>query len=226
METYGIVVTCKGRLEHLKRSLPISLSHPDWPLVTVVDYGCPEGTFDWCVSLDHPRLQAIQVLDNTYPFSRTRAKNIGAVRTPTSVLCFVDADCLLDRKWLQCIGESFETGHDICLVDPMVDDASGTYAIRSTLFHGIRGYDESLADWGYEDSDLYIRAYNYGGIVGTYSRDLVKMIQHDNDIRSMYHETKDPDVTWNRNRAISKDPLRGRINPKGYGIARCIVRRS
>lgn len=194
-------------------------------LVTVVDYGCPDGTFGWCVKQRHPRLQAILVLDDTHHFSRSRAKNIGAVRTPTSVLCFVDADCVLTPKWLQLRSESLEAGADICLVDPMQDGASGTYAIRSVVFHELRGYDEALADWGYEDSDLYSRAENYGCRISRYGIDQVRVFQHDDGVRCQYHESKDPVATWNQNRSISKDPGRGRINPGGYGIGRCLVRR-
>ena len=41
--TFSIVTTCKGRLEHLQRSLP-SFAAQSGAEVVVVDYDCPDGT--------------------------------------------------------------------------------------------------------------------------------------------------------------------------------------
>ena len=223
METYGIITTCKGRLGQLKQTLPAMLNQPHTPTVTVVDYGCPDGTFEWCRAQRHPRLQVIQVHDNVDVFCRCRAKNIGAVRSPASVLCFVDADALLDPRWLRTIGRLFSAGAKLGLVHPMTDDATGTYAIHSEVFHHIRGYDESLRGWGFEDSDLYARAYNYGESCQQYPRELVKMLGHDNDVRSRYHEVNDLAQSWEQNKKMCENPHRGIINPQGYGVAKCTV---
>lgn len=225
METYGVVTTCKGRLDHLRQSLPLVFQSSVKVTAMVVDYGCPQRAAAWCRRQHCGRIWTVEVFDNTDIFSRPRAKNIGAVRLPVSVLCFVDADCLLTPKWLEFVADAFENRNaDMCLVSPMVDDASGTFAVRAQLFHAVRGYDEALLDWGYEDSDLYTRAYNYGAKIVTYDRAFVQMLPHDNDVRSEYHESKDLKATWERNRALAEDPARGRINALGYGIAKCLVR--
>ena len=55
----SIIPTCKGRLHHLRETLPSMLAQDyagDWEIV-VVDYDCPDGTFEWVKSLDHPRVQ-------------------------------------------------------------------------------------------------------------------------------------------------------------------------
>jgi hypothetical protein len=43
----SIVTTCKGRLHHLRRSLPGFLAQPDTQVI-VVDYDCPEDTIGVC----------------------------------------------------------------------------------------------------------------------------------------------------------------------------------
>ncbi len=40
---FSIITTCKGRLEHLKQTLPAMLAQKDSEVI-VVDYSCPHGT--------------------------------------------------------------------------------------------------------------------------------------------------------------------------------------
>ena len=79
-EEASIVVTCKGRLHHLRRTLPSMLAQccPFAFEVIVVDFGCPQGTFDWCRGLDVRNLVALKVLDDTDDFHLSRARNCGA----------------------------------------------------------------------------------------------------------------------------------------------------
>ena len=56
----SIITTCKGRLHHLRRTLPCMLAQGcDFAYeVVVVDFGCPQGTFDFCRGLDVRNLVA------------------------------------------------------------------------------------------------------------------------------------------------------------------------
>ena len=54
-----VITTCKGRLEHLKQTLPRWLAEPN-VFVTVVDYDCPDGTAAW-VKENYPEVEVIHV---------------------------------------------------------------------------------------------------------------------------------------------------------------------
>ena len=67
---FSIVTTCKGRLAHLKQSLPAMLAQ-DGAEVVVVDYCCPERAGDWVESA-FPSVQVVRA-DGEEGFSNWRA---------------------------------------------------------------------------------------------------------------------------------------------------------
>ena len=64
--TASIIVTCKGRLEHLKQTIPRMLAQRcEFPYeVLVVDYGDPARAFSWCQEQDQPLLGSVRVLED------------------------------------------------------------------------------------------------------------------------------------------------------------------
>ncbi len=94
------VVTCKGRLQHLQKTLPLLLEqhYPASFEVVVVDYGDPDASFEWCVGLAHPRLIPLRILDNTELFNLSRARNCGANFRPADLFLFADADSLVLKQ--------------------------------------------------------------------------------------------------------------------------------
>ena len=73
--TLCFVTTCKGRLDHLKQTLPLMAAVEDARCV-VVDYGCPQGSGRW-VQEHFPQVQVEFVTDDD-EFCLARARNIGA----------------------------------------------------------------------------------------------------------------------------------------------------
>ena len=86
------ITTCKGRLEHLRHTLPRVVAQPDLACV-VVDFSCPDGTADW-VQKHHPQVTVVEAA-NEPGFSAPRARNLGAAAARTEWLGFFDADILL-----------------------------------------------------------------------------------------------------------------------------------
>ena len=55
------------------------------------------------------------------------------------------------------------------LVPPYWPDLrSGNFAVRADVFIRVNGFDESMTDWGIEDSDLGLRLYRAGARVSTF----------------------------------------------------------
>ena len=76
----------------------------------VVDFGCPQGTFDWCRALDVRNLVAVKVLDDTEEYQRSRSRNCGANAARGRVLAFLDADIFVDETWLETATRAMRGG--------------------------------------------------------------------------------------------------------------------
>ena len=187
--------------------------------VIVVDYGCPQQTFDWCRSLDVAKLVAVRVLDDTAEFNRSRSRNFGAVHARGSVLAFIDADIVPDEVWLETSSESIRCGRsEFCTIADSFRngwDRGGTCLIASQLFHRIRGYDEACRGWGAEDADLYARA-GAAARASRYSPGHLDFIRHDDSERVQFHHEKAIGASCARNQAYIAERS-GQVNPNGYG---------
>lgn len=219
MPVASIVVTCKGRLHHLRKTLPLMLDQSvpfDFEIV-VVDYGCPQETYRWCLELDHHRLLVVRVQDNVEEFNRSRARNCGANRTNGQVLAFVDADIRLQKDWLRTVVDPIlADGRRFMTVSRLRHgwDCGGTWAVSRNLFHEVRGYDEQLTGWGGEDSDIYARCC-VPGYEAHFSSGLIRAIKHDVQDRVRYHARK----LLFASAALNSSSIRQRtiVNPGGYG---------
>ena len=74
----SIVTTSKGRLHHIRDTVPRMLAC-GVDEVLVVDYGCPDGTGDW-VERHCPGARVLRVTDDP-GFCLPRARNLGARAT-------------------------------------------------------------------------------------------------------------------------------------------------
>lgn len=183
----SFITTCKGRLAHLKQSLPPLKAQPQAEVI-VVDYDCPDGAGAW-VAENFPGVKLVAV--NHAPiFNISRARNAGAAQARGKWLCFVDADALLDTGFvaqaLPLLRES-----TFYLTSSPRADAFGTVICSRDDFFAIEGYDEVMQGWGSEDRDFYIRL----GLLGRTRQMLqdaqIKTIAHDVETRVRHYEIKD-----------------------------------
>jgi len=128
--------------------------------VILVDYGDPDDSFHWSISLKNPRLESIKILNNTNIFNLSRARNCGANLLPSDILCFVDADSLLHPQFLEFTSLLLRSDRaDLCTRDWRDGQPTtcGLCCVNTNMFHLVRGYDESFQGWGPEDLDFYAR---------------------------------------------------------------------
>lgn len=152
--TFSIITTCKGRLAHLRQSLPLMVGQRGGCEVIVVDYDCPEGTASW-VRSNHAQTRVVEVAEAP-TFNPSKARNRGAALARGDWLVFVDADILLSPGFIERFVGRLSPGH-FYRPRPAVPDMHGMFICSRSNFLEVGGYDEAIQGWGGEDPDIYHR---------------------------------------------------------------------
>jgi glycosyltransferase involved in cell wall biosynthesis len=244
----SVIVLCKGRLHHLKQTLDSlvgqELNGQAECEVLVVDYGCPDGTFDWCKNRGIPNLRCVRVDKDTLPLNKCQAKNFGARCTNADWLMFLDVDLIIPPDLLyRAVVASQETGRQWLLpavkgeaVSLPPDDSrfwfpepleagppvNGDFVavakfVAADLFHSVMGYDEMLPGWGYEDADLGLRLYRATDRTHYLIPANFIFLNHgvEDSVKFFDNQNKAETAAANLARVEILDRL---INPDGYGL--------
>lgn len=195
MTSIAFVTTCKGRLHHLQETLPLLVAQaPDE--IIVVDYGCPQGAGDW-VEEHHPQVSVVRVTDDP-GFCTSRARNLGAARSTSQWVCFIDADVRVNAGWVAWLRGNLHSKffYRAAPVDGKRDKNTwGTVVCTKRALDAIEGYDEAFRGWGGDDDDLYERLTARGLAENVYPSAFVDAIGHDDADRVTFHEVKDVDAS-------------------------------
>ena len=89
MTAVAFITTSKGRLHHIRQTLPLIVAQSPAEIM-VVDYACPQQTGDW-VEAHYGPVKGLRVSDDP-GFCVSSARNIGALETSSPWLLFIDAD--------------------------------------------------------------------------------------------------------------------------------------
>jgi len=173
------IITCKGRLHHLKQTLPL-LAAQALIEVTVVDYACPDGTAVW-VRENFPRVKVIEVTDDP-DFCLARARNIGLKAANTPWLLFIDADVMIGEGLSDWVENNLKPG-GLYLNSKFGSELSGTFFCPRVAAERVDGYDESIRGWGGEDEDIYTRLMKSGLQRRNYPDTLFSAIHHSDEER-------------------------------------------
>ena len=211
--------TCKGRLHHLKQTLPANLAaEKDNPNVefVVLDYDSPDGLGEWIkenfqAEIASGRLRYAR-LDNEPHFKMAHAKNMAHRLATGDVLCSVDADNFIVPNFSRWLSDLFAKNSNSivgCGVITMTDDLchkakrlcgakpkqlegmGGRIAISRDAFERLHGYDEHYSAWGGDDLDFMTRAIKAGfERVNLEDPYMGSVIHHDNS-RRVEHLSED-----------------------------------
>lgn len=170
MPRFSIVTTCKGRLHHLKESLPRFLKQRDTEVI-VVDYDCPDGTGDY-VRRTHPEAKVVTVADAPI-FNISHARNLGAEAATGEWLAFLDADVMVTPRMFERLAATVKPpsvssrGANSRETKPQGPkyyrfgsgnlSLFGSCLVRREDFRDVQGYDAVIQSYGGEDNDLYSR---------------------------------------------------------------------
>jgi GT2 family glycosyltransferase len=196
--SFSIVTTCKGRLDHLKQSLPAMIAQGAKEVI-VVDYSCPQGTGAF-VRANFPSVRVVTVEGETY-FSLWKARNAGASVAGGDVLVFVDADTVLAEGAIARMSDSLpkhaygffdhKTSRAFNRSGPALaaNQLKGFHAVPAEAFRRLGGYDEVLEGYAAgADTDLEIRLKTIGIERHLLEPSLVdSVIEHDAASRTENH---------------------------------------
>lgn len=183
------VIPCKGRLAHLRQSLPHAQAQA---ACIVVDYDCPEHSGDW-VNTHYPEVAVVRIR-NEPGFNLARARNLGAAQTKAEWIVFLDADAVPLPDFAEAVSTLLRGGLFLRPA-PAGTDTWGTLVCLREEFLRAGGYDEVIAGWGGEDDDLYARMLRMGLKQVSYPATLLRSVSHDDESRVRYYETKDRDLS-------------------------------
>lgn len=187
MPAISFVTTCKGRLEHLRQTLPTMAAQPNAECI-VVDYDCPQGTANW-VQANFPAVRVVRVADAPV-FRKAHAANLGAALAGAPWLCLIDADILVGKSFVSSILPQLNPGRYL-RPEPIGFGAYGSFVCARKDFEAAGGYDEAFDGVSYMDDDLYVRlamaGINAAGFAGVH----FTPIDHDHELRTRHYEIKD-----------------------------------
>jgi glycosyltransferase involved in cell wall biosynthesis len=181
------VTTCRGRLRHLRETLPTFVRQPD-AAVVVVDYSCPEACGDW-VEANFPHVEVVRSPDSPR-FELSRARNLGAARVRSPWICFIDADTRVEATFSERLAPLLAPG---CFyrAEPSTPDAWGTTVCTAEDFLDIGGYDEVIQGWGKDDEDFYARLIMAGVRHAGFPGEMVQAVTHSDTERVAHYDEKD-----------------------------------
>lgn len=151
----------------------------------IVDYGSTDGMLDWLSNQSISRdVKLVTYNGNTDCFHLTRAKNIAHAHANRKILCNLDVD-----NWI-CNGFSdwlYENVNETSTLRGGLRSggARGRVAMFTSTFHSIGGYNEEFLEWGYDVTDLMIRA-EAAKISSSFIPDKwLPYIEHGDDLRAI-----------------------------------------
>jgi len=181
------ITTCKGRLEHLKQTLPALMASPGLEVV-VVDYDCPDGAGDWARAT-WPAAKVVSVSDRPW-YNRSDANNLGAAVATGDWLFFADADVRIAEGFMQTVQPLLRPGVFL-LADPRPAELWGALFVSRRDFEAIGGFDEAMQGYGSEDVDLLARLMMAGVREASFPSRGFGVIPHDQAVRTRFHEIAD-----------------------------------
>lgn len=174
MKLVSFCITCMGRLEQLKLTLPQNLSQnitfKDKIEFVVVDLGGNDGLQDWLGEHFKDELSCgylyFENIDYVTQWHASIAKNISHSYGTGKILVNLDCDNFTGKNGGMYVIKKFLQYGDKLLFHQFggdgLDGSFGRIAMTREHFYKVGGYDESLLPMGYQDQDLINRLKAHG----------------------------------------------------------------
>lgn len=189
----SFITVCMGRKQHIQQTLKKNiLDNADYPNVEFVllDYNSKDKLGEWVKQnmkkeIESGSLKYYRTEDPSF-FHRSHSRNMAFRLATGDILCNIDADNYTGHGFATYINHKFLENKNAFLIYNHMDyrkakrDLVGRFCCRKEDFIAVNGYDETFANYGYEDKDIYERLKNAG-------REEM-FIEHDRFLQSIQHE--------------------------------------
>ena len=153
-----------NRSHHLKETLPKNianaLAYKNVEFI-VLNYNSTDDLEQWIKTemAEYIENGILKYYKTTEPvnFHMSHSKNVVARCAEGDIICNVDADNFIGKGFTEFINEKFEKDPGVYLsVDKNIGkrDCYGRICIKNSDFNQIKGYDEDMLGYGFEDFDL------------------------------------------------------------------------
>ncbi len=204
------VTTCKGRLEHIRATLPKNLRHSGSNVVQILlDYNDKDGLGDYIQQVHQDDIDSGKLVyyhhRDAPRFHMAHAKNMAhrcAMREGADILVTLDADNLTGPGFTGYVTEQFQIDPELSFLAPDFEAlpprgqrfdpkhplrlARGFYgrlAIRTQAFVKAGGYNEVYSMWGSEDCDILARLHRLNSKKRSIPPIFLNAIAHSSDVR-------------------------------------------
>lgn len=178
MPRISFCTTCRGRVQHLRETLPQNLADNadyDNAVFIVLGYGDRDGLDEFMRSpeiMKHIQSGRVVYYKNPDPevFEMAKAKNMAhrcGMREGGEILVNLDADNFTTTGFASYISENFKTDHDFFMWSKMIKGVlprgiNGRIVVSSNAFLLAGGYDEQFKTWANDDRDFNMRLRRLG----------------------------------------------------------------
>lgn len=190
---------CMNRLYHLMVTLPRSIENNkdcDCEFL-LLDYNSSDNLEDWVkknmLSYIDSGLLVYYKTREPNCFLHSHARNLMFRLASGDILVNVDADNICPPGFGRYILQTLEEGDvflhgskELEVKDPHYKGAYGRLVLSREAFYKVRGYDESMVGWGYEDDDIYNRLKNLGLKEKSIEKEFLSVIFHGDEEREQH----------------------------------------
>ncbi len=190
--------TCMGRLSHLKQTLPRLVSQPGCHVV-VADFSCPDQCGRWIRENYSPQQVTVVNVHGRTVFDRSQAKNAAISGATTPWVCVIDADIVVADNFAQEIRRRLFPGRFLRRLSTS-HGVGGTFVASRRELVAVGMHDPTFQGWGEQDFDVFDALRFIGQQAGAFPEELIGHLDHDDEMRTRFHETTDRRVSHLVNR--------------------------
>jgi len=159
-----------NRLHHLQQTLEKNIQDnflPNEVEFVLLDYNSTDGLEEWVRKnvqkyIDEEILVYYRTVEPTH-YLRSHSRNMAFRLANAEILCNLDADNFLGKGFAGFMLQEFAKHDNIFYPnDHSYSDTFGRICVRAEDFIWVRGYNEDLKGYGYEDNDFQNRLSKYG----------------------------------------------------------------
>ena len=192
--------TCKGRLQHIERTLPENIHNNARAKFVLLDYNSQDGLSAWLRTHQRGNIDAGRLTVYRYfgehPFRMAHAKNLAhrlGILEGADVLVNLDADNFTGPGFADYIAEKFQSSQNPKETYLWANvgrakrrlprGCSGRIVVSRHAFTNVGGYDEKYETWGPDDKDFNLRLGSLGCVGQEIDRQYLDAVLHNDKMR-------------------------------------------